>query len=236
VVSVFIIRIGRCVLARRAPGAAYVVTMKALPEIFRSNAEWSDRMRASKPDFFESLSKAQTPQFLWVGCSDSRVPANEITGLSAGDMFVHRNVANVVVHTDFNLLSVLQYAVEVLKVRHVIVCGHYGCGGVRAAMSNGRFGLIDNWLRNIKDVYARFATELDAIEDVDARADRFCELNVTEQVANLCYTTIVQDAWSRGQELYVHGWIYGLGDGKLKDLDLCISATSQLPAIYQVVR
>jgi carbonic anhydrase len=209
--------------------------MKRLPELFQRNRAWAEAVEASKPGFFQRLSSQQAPKYLWIGCSDSRVPATEICGLNPGEMFVHRNVANVVVHTDFNALSVLQYAVEVLRVEHVIVCGHYGCGGVRAALENRALGLIDNWLRNIKDVYDKHRAELSHQSmSPQQRLDRLCELNVADQVANLCYTTIVQDAWARGQSLTVHGWIYGLQDGLLKDLDLCISALEQLPSIYRM--
>lgn len=209
--------------------------MKKLPELFERNRAWAASVEASNPGFFERLSSQQAPKYLWIGCSDSRVPATEICGLDPGEMFVHRNVANVVVHTDFSALSVLQFAVESLKVEHVIVCGHYGCGGVRAALENEPLGLIDNWLRNIKDVYDRHHAELsgDAMTP-KARFDRLCELNVSAQVANLCHTTIVQDAWARGENLAIHGWVYGLHDGLLKDLGLCVTALDQLPSIYHM--
>jgi len=208
--------------------------MRILPQLFANNARWVAARTAQDPDFFDRLARQQTPAYLWIGCADSRVPANEIIGLDPGEVFVHRNIANVVVHTDLNCLSVLQYAVEVLKVQHVIVCGHYGCGGVLAAMRDQPYGLIDNWLRNIKDVYTRHAAELDAIGDETVRGDRLCELNVAHQVANVCHTTIVQGAWHRGQPLAVHGWIYSLQDGLLRDLDLTIEATDQLPALYRM--
>ncbi|MGB8329428.1 MAG: carbonate dehydratase [Polyangiales bacterium] len=209
--------------------------MKTLPKLFEQNRAWAAQVEVTNPGFFERLSSQQAPRYLWIGCSDSRVPATEICGLDPGEMFVHRNVANLVVHTDFSALSVLQYAVEILKVEHVIVCGHYGCGGVRAALENSRLGLIDNWIRNIKDVYDQHQAELsDADLSSKARFDRLCELNVSTQVANLCYTTIVQDAWSRGDNLSIHGWIYGLHDGLLKDLGLCVTALEQLPAIYHM--
>jgi carbonic anhydrase len=207
--------------------------MKKLPELFERNRKWAAAKEESDPGFFERLSAQQAPRYLWIGCSDSRVPATEICGLDPGEMFVHRNVANVVVHTDFNCLSVLQFAVEVLKVSDVIVCGHYGCGGVRSALGGKALGLIDNWLRNIKDVYDRHRAELEKMT-AELRADRLVELNVAHQVANLCYTTIVQDAWARGQPLSVHGWVYRLEDGLLKDLDLCVSSLDQLPAIYRM--
>ncbi|HNI37233.1 MAG TPA: carbonate dehydratase, partial [Pseudomonadales bacterium] len=184
--------------------------MKLLPNLFENNRNWAESIKKIHPDFFRELSEQQSPEYLWIGCSDSRVPANEIVGLMPGEVFVHRNVANVVVHTDLNCLSVLQYAVEVLKVKHVMVVGHYGCGGVRAAMSNQKFGLIDNWLRNIKDIYRQHHEKLETIADEEQRVNLLCELNVVEQVNNVCSTTIVQDAWDRGQELAVHGWIYSL--------------------------
>lgn len=185
-------------------------------------------------DYFKRLVKIQTPDLLWIGCSDSRIPANEIIGRRSGEVFVHRNVANVVEHTDVNALSVLQYAVDVLKVRHVVVVGHYGCGGVRAAMQSQPLGLIDNWLRHIRDVHLWNREELSAIEDFDQRANRLAELNVESQVANVCHTTIVQDAWSRGQELSVHGWIYSLSDGLLRDLGLVVESPEQIPPEYRL--
>ena len=203
-------------------------------QLLENNRRWSERMTAQDPEFFRKLSRQQTPKYLWIGCSDSRVPANEIVGLMPGEVFVHRNVANVVVHTDFSCLSVLQYAVEVLRVEHIIVCGHYGCGGVIAAMGHGSLGLIDNWLRHIKDVYQRHAAELDAIDDREQRGRRLCELNVAEQAANVCYTTIVQNAWHHGQPLSVHGFIYGLADGILRDLGFRVAAAGDVPSIYSV--
>lgn len=207
--------------------------MRVLKQLFENNQKWSEQMRTDNPDFFENLAKQQTPPYLWIGCADSRVPANQIVGLRPGEVFVHRNVANVVSHTDFNCLSVVQYAVEVLKVKHIIVCGHYGCGGVAAALNDAPLGLIDNWLRHIKDVYE--GSDLpDAGDDPEHRANLACELNVAAQVRNVCHTTIVQDAWRRKQELVVHGWIYSLKDGLLKDLDLCISSSEQLAEIYRM--
>jgi carbonic anhydrase len=191
-------------------------------------------MRERDPQFFERLVGAQTPELLWIGCSDSRLPPDQVVGRLPGEIFVHRNVGNVVVHTDLNCLSVLQYGVEVLKVRHVIVCGHYGCGGVRAAMTPRPLGLIDNWLRHIRDVYMLNRAELDAIDDPVGRQSRLCELNVAQQVANVCHTTIVQDAWRRGQPLAVHGWIYDLADGLLRDLDLVVESTDQIPQAYRI--
>ncbi len=208
--------------------------MKVLQECFAANRRWAERMRARDPEFFERLVHAQRPELLWIGCSDSRLPPDQIVGRLPGEIFVHRNVGNVVVHTDLNCLSVLQYGIEVLRIRHVIVCGHYGCGGVRAAMTPQPLGLIDNWLRHIRDVYMANRTELDALADPAAREARLCELNVAAQVANVCHTTIVQDAWRRGQALAVHGWIYDLKDGLLRDLGLVVESTDQIPAAYRV--
>lgn len=196
---------------------------KNLEALFQSNRAWAARIRAQQPDFFEKLAKQQNPDFLWIGCSDSRVPANEIVGLMPGEVFVHRNIANVVVHTDLNCLSVIQFAVDVLKVEHIMVVGHYGCGGVRAALFGDRIGLADNWLHHVNDVRDKHAAALEAIGLSNARADRLCELNVIEQVANVCQTTIVRDAWDRGQDLAVHGWIYGLKDGLLRDLNVTVT-------------
>ncbi len=196
--------------------------MKDLHRLIDQNRAWAENIKASDPDFFQTLAKQQTPRFLWIGCADSRVPSTQLAGMKPGEMFVHRNVANLVVHTDFNCLSVMQYAVDVLKVEHIIVCGHDGCGGVKAAMSNLQFGLIDNWLRHVQDVFHEYEEQLTKIPDEDERVDRLCELNVIEQVRNVGRTTIVQSAWQRGQELVVHGWIYGLQDGLLRDLGVSI--------------
>jgi carbonic anhydrase len=196
-----------------------------LAELFDRNRAWAASMVADDPAFFTTLAERQTPEYLWVGCSDSRVPANQIVGLAPGDVFVHRNVANVVVHTDLNFLSVLQYAVDILGVRDVIVCGHYGCGGVSAALAGARHGLIDNWLRHVADVAGKHVEELDALPE-EKRTDRLCELNVAEQVANVCQTTIVCDAWARGQELRVHGLVYGLEDGLLRDLGVSVAGAA----------
>ena len=196
--------------------------MDDLNELLEKNRQWAEEIKASDPQFFNSLAQQQTPRYLWIGCSDSRVPATQLVGLKPGDMFVHRNVANVVVHTDFNCLSVLQFAVDVLNVSHVIVCGHYGCGGVKAAMDNLQLGLIDNWLRHVQDVMHNHNEELDTIVDDGRRLDRLCELNVSDQVLNVSKTTIVQNAWNRGQELAIHGWIYGISDGLLRDLNISI--------------
>ena len=194
-----------------------------LARLFENNAGWARRMRAQDPAFFERLAQQQSPQYLWIGCSDSRVPANEIVDLPPGEVFVHRNVGNVVVHSDLNCLSALQFAIDVLKVRHVIVCGHYRCSGVRAALERERHGLVDNWLRHIQDVRDKYAAELDQIENADARAARLCELNVIEQVNNVARTHVAVDAWSRGQALAVHGWIYDVSDGLLRDLKVSLA-------------
>lgn len=188
--------------------------------LFENNRNWAARITAEDPDFFKRLRDQQSPQFLWIGCSDSRVPANQIVGLLPGEVFVHRNVANLVSHTDFNCLSVLQYAVDVLKVRHIIVCGHYGCGGVAAAHDGLRLGVVDNWLETIRHTHRHHKALFDAIPEREGRINRLCELNVMEQVNNLCRTTIVQNAWDRGQELSVHGFIYGVADGIIKDLGI----------------
>ena len=202
--------------------------MRSLNRLFENNRNWADRIRRQDPDFFSRLSGQQSPEFLWIGCSDSRVPANEIVGLLPGEIFVHRNVANVVVHTDLNCLSVLEFAVDLLKVRHVIVCGHYGCSGVRAALDGARLGLSENWLQHVQDVRTRHAPRIARIPAVSDQADRLCELNVLEQAANVCRTTIVRDAWDRGQPLTVHGWIYGLKDGLLHDLGFEVSNSAGL--------
>ena len=196
--------------------------MKDLKRLLDQNRAWAENIKASDPEFFPTLAKQQSPKFLWIGCADSRVPANQLAGLMPGEMFVHRNVANVVDHTDFNCLSVMQYAVDVLKVEHIIVCGHHGCGGVKAAMDNLQLGLIDNWLRHVQDVIHEHEQLLAQVDDENERLDRLCELNVIEQVRNVGRTTIVQSAWQRGQELVVHGWIYGLHDGLLRDLGISI--------------
>ena len=206
--------------------------MKTLDELLAKNRAWAAEIEAREPGFFQALSKQQTPHYLWIGCADSRVPANQITNVAPGEMFVHRNVANVVVHTDLNCLSVIQYAVDALKVKHLIVCGHYGCGGVKAALHNSRLGLIDNWLRHVQDVRDKHQAFLADLSDETGRLNRLCELNVIEQVANLCQTTILQDAWEQGQELTVHGWIYGLTDGLIRDLNSSISNQNEFAATY----
>ncbi len=192
--------------------------MTGVADLFRRNRAWAEGVRAANPAFFGDLARQQAPEFLWIGCSDSRVPANQITGLAPGEVFVHRNIANLVVHTDLNCLSVLQFAIDLLRVRHVIVCGHYGCSGVRAALHGQKVGLADNWLRHVQDVRQVHAPEIDALGDPEARERRLCELNVLAQVRHVCDATVVQDAWAQGQPLAVHGWIYGLDDGLLRDL------------------
>ncbi len=192
--------------------------MKTLKHLFENNLVWAASVKEKDPDFFTRLSKQQSPEYLWIGCSDSRVPANQITNLQPGEVFVHRNIANVVVHTDLNCLSVIQYAVEVLKVKHIIVCGHYGCGGVKAALENHEHGLIDNWLRHIKDIIRFHKSEFVGLSH-EEELDLLCELNVKEQVINICNTTIVQNAWKQGKDLSIHGWIYSIENGVLKDLD-----------------
>jgi carbonic anhydrase len=208
--------------------------MRRLKPLFDQNREWANRTVEADPSFFDKLASQQSPRYLWIGCSDSRVPANQITGLAPGEVFVHRNIANVVVHSDFNCLSVIEYAVQILGVNHVIVCGHYGCGGVAAALENHKLGLIDNWLRHIRDVRQKHVDVLDAIPDSQQELDRLCELNVIEQTWNVCHTSIVQDAWERGHELAVHGWIYGLRDGLLRDLNLCVTGPEDLSEIYRL--
>ena len=210
--------------------------MKSLKSLFENNRAWAEKITAEDPGFFDKLSHLQTPEYLWIGCSDSRVPANQITGLAPGEVFVHRNVANVVVHTDLNCLSVLQFAVDVLNIKHVMVVGHYGCGGVAAALRNRKFGLADNWLRHVQDVQKKHvATFANASpgEDDALLVDRLCELNVIEQVLNVCQTTVVQDAWARGQELTVHGWIYRLQDGELRDLCATASGPAEVDGAIQ---
>ncbi len=198
--------------------------MSKLDDLFIKNREWAESITREQPDFFETLSKQQKPDYLWIGCADSRVPANEIVNLMPGEVFVHRNIANVVVHSDLNCLSVIQFAVDVLKVKHIMVVGHYGCGGIHAALGTEEHGLIDNWLRHIKDVYRFHKEELDAETDEKRKFDLLCELNVIEQVTNVCQTSIVQNAWRRGQELHVHGWVYGIDNGLIKDLDVTVSS------------
>lgn len=201
-------------------------------DLLERNRAWAAEISEREPGFFARLSEQQAPRYLWIGCSDSRVPANQIVDMLPGELFVHRNVANVVAHGDLNCLSVLQYAVEVLRVRHVIVCGHYGCGGVAAAAANLRLGLIDNWLRHVQDVRQKHQERLAALADPDGEVDRLCELNVIEQVVNVSRTTVVQDAWERGQPLSVQGWIYGLRDGRLRDLGMPVNGPGELEPCY----
>lgn len=206
--------------------------MKELSHLFAQNQAWANAIRQRDPEFFLKLSRQQSPEYLWIGCSDSRVPANEIIGLLPGEVFVHRNVANVVVHTDFNCLSVLQFAIDVLKVEHVLVVGHYGCGGIRAALDHSAHGLIDNWLRHVQDVAVRHHVELEGMDEDAARVDRLCELNVIEQVVNVARTTIVQDAWRRSQRVALHGLVYGLKDGLLRDLGIEAAAPADVERQY----
>lgn len=203
-------------------------------QLIENNKEWVASKLEMDPQYFEKLAKGQQPPLLWIGCADSRVPANEIIGAQPGEVFVHRNIANMVVHSDMNMLSVLDYAVNVLKVRHIIVCGHYGCGGVQAAMTNQHIGLIDNWIRHIKDVYRHNKNELDSIGDQQERFDRFVELNVVEQVYDLTKTSIVQAAWDKGQNLTIHGWVYGIDSGLIKDLDVNFSSDDELGDVYRL--
>jgi carbonic anhydrase len=204
--------------------------MPDIKDLFLKNKQWADQIEQEQPGFFKQLSEQQAPEYLWIGCSDSRVPANEIVGLLPGELFVHRNVANLVLHSDMNCLSVLQYAIDVLQVKHIMVVGHYGCGGIKAAMNKQRVGFVDNWLRHVKDVYAIHRLEIDEI--ADERLNRLCELNVVEQVRNLCHTSFVQEAWERGQPLSIHGWVYSLRNGRVKDLRVSHSNTDKIDDIY----
>lgn len=208
--------------------------MRVLKKLFDQNQHWAEKMKENDPAFFLKLAKQQNPEYLWIGCSDSRVPANQIVDVLPGQIFVHRNIANLVVHTDLNCLSVMQYAVEVLHVKHVIVCGHYGCGGVIAAWENKEHGLIDNWLLNIKDIYRWHQDRIDLLASEKEKINLLCELNVVEQVANVCHTTIVQNAWKNGRNLSVHGWIYSIEDGILRDLDVCVTKLNELPHTHRM--
>lgn len=208
--------------------------MSSLSHLLERNKAWSARIKAEDPNFFNELAQLQTPEYLWIGCADSRVPANEIIDLPPGAVFVHRNIANVVVHTDLNCLSVIQYAVDVLKVKHIIVCGHYGCGGVKAALEDVQHGFVDNWVRHIKDIYMNYYHEMRPLTDKKERIDKMCEMNVMQQVNNVCHTNIVQNAWRRGQDLSIHGWIYDLHDGVLNDLNVTISTSSEIHPIYRM--
>ena len=207
--------------------------MRTLRHLFDNNKAWAASIRQQDPEFFSKLSRQQSPSYLWIGCSDSRVPANQIVGLLPGELFVHRNVANLVVHTDLNCLSVMQFAVDILKVSHIIVCGHYGCSGVQAAIRRDRLGLSDNWLRHVQDVRQKHETCLASISEDSRAVDRLCELNVIEQVANVCHTTIARDAWERGQTVAVHGWIYGIDDGLLRNLNVTVADFHETSAVYQ---
>lgn len=207
--------------------------MTPLDELLRNNREWADRIQREDPGFFDRLSKQQTPKYLWIGCSDSRVPANQILGLDPGEVFVHRNVANLVVHTDLNCLSAIQFAVDLLKVEHILIVGHYGCSGVHAALTGTRVGLADNWLRHVGDVMLKHEPLLVDVESISSRHERLCELNVIEQVLNVCQTTIVQDAWARGQALAVHGWVYSLNNGRVRELSIDVSAADEVALAYR---
>lgn len=207
------------------------MSSRPLLELLENNYRWAEKLRAEDPDYFKRLASQQNPEYFWIGCSDSRVPANQITGLAPGEVFVHRNVANIVVPSDLNCLSVMQFAIDVLKVKHIIVVGHYGCGGVRAALEDQRHGLVDNWLRHVKDVRDKHRLLIEASAP-EARIDRLCELNVVEQVVNVCQTTVVQDAWQRGQPLTVHGWVYGLGDGLIRELGMAASSVEEAASAY----
>ncbi len=215
-----------------APDKAF--PLEDIEGLFQNNRTWSQQMLAADPAFFQRLVSQQSPRFLWIGCSDSRVPANQILGLAPGEVFVHRNIANLVLNTDLNCLSVIQYAVEILRIEHIIVCGHYGCGGIRAALGNEQWGLIDNWLRHIKETYLRHKPELEEVETESMRADRLCELNVLDQVRSVCRTTIVQNAWREGQKLAVHGLIYSLKNGLLTDLALGITNAEHLETVFRM--
>jgi len=208
--------------------------MKLLPDLFEKNKNWADKITAEDPKFFARLSKEQKPEYLWIGCSDSRVSPNQIVDSLPGGIFVHRNIANLVVHTDLNCLSAIQYAVEVLKVKHIVVCGHYGCGGVKAALGNHPYGLIDNWLQHIKDVYRHYVTEIDSLTDEEAKFRLLCEKNVIEQVTNVSHTTIVQSAWRSGRNLAVHGLMFDIADGMLKDLNVCNTGQEHVMSTHRM--
>ncbi|MDH4261709.1 MAG: carbonate dehydratase [Spirochaetia bacterium] len=205
-----------------------------LKNLFEGNKRWAEKVKTADPDFFLKLSRQQSPNYLWIGCSDSRVPANEIVGVLPGEIFVHRNVANIVVHTDLNALSVIHYAVDILKVNHIIVCGHYGCGGIKAALGNKDFGLLDNWLRHIKDVYRLYQNEIDNCTNDAEKENMLCEFNIMEQVANVCHTSIIQNAWKAGHSLTIHGWIYNIEDGILKDLKLATSNINEISYTHRI--
>jgi carbonic anhydrase len=209
--------------------------MDKLDHLFENNRSWAQKIKTEDPQFFSKLSSQQQPEYLWIGCSDSRVPSNQIIGLMPGEVFVHRNVANIVIHSDLNCQSVLQYAVDVLQVKHIMVVGHYGCGGVRAAMETVPHGLIDNWLRSLKDIYAAQRPLFTRAQTPEQQVNLLCELNVKAQVLNVCHTIVVQNAWERGQQLEVHGWIYGVGDGLLHDLNVTVSGADQIDPEYRVI-
>ena len=206
---------------------------QTIEHLFGNNKAWSERKHADDPEFFTRLVNQQSPEYLWIGCSDSRVPANQIVGLAPGEVFVHRNIANVVVHTDLNALSVIHYAVEMLRVKHILIVGHYGCGGVKAALNDNRTGLTDNWLRHVQDVRDRHETRLAQIDDADERLNRMCELNAIHQVVNVCQTSILREAWQRGQDVTVHAWCYGLSDGRIHELGMDVARFEDLPAGYE---
>lgn len=208
--------------------------MKVLKNLFESNRTWAAEIKKTDPDFFTKLSNLQSPKYLWIGCSDSRVPANEIVGLMPGELFVHRNLGNIVIQTDLNCLSVIQYAVEVLGIEHIIVCGHYGCGAIVAAVENKDYGLLGYWLQNIKDIHRRYQPEIESLASNEEKIDRLCELNVIDQVANVCHTSIVQNAWKAGRQLAVHGWIYRIKDGLLKDLDVCVNSMEHIAPTHRL--
>jgi carbonic anhydrase len=210
--------------------------MRLLEHLFANNRDWAAAMTRQNPEFFQRLARQQAPKYLWIGCSDSRVPANEIVGLPPCEMFVHRNVANVVVHADLNCLSTIQFAVDVLRVGHIIVCGHYGCGGVLSSLRDDRLGLVDNWLRHVQDVRLKHQAQLDSLGTEAQRHHRLCELNVIEQVVNAGQTTVVREAWARGQQLAVHGWVYDVGDGLLRDLGICVTSEAEIPALSEAAR
>ena len=210
--------------------------MKHLKHLFENNAQWAREKREKDPELFKRLAEKQSPKYLWIGCADSRIPANEVLGLEPGEVFVHRNVANVVPHADINSLSVIQYGIEHLGIEHVIVCGHYGCGGVQAVLNKAQYGLVDNWLRYVRDVYSQEKKEIDAYEDAQEKGNRLVELNVMYQVMNVCHTTIVQNAWAKGKKVVVHGWVYDIATGLLKDLDCCISSMEQICEAYQTLK
>ncbi|MDB5392177.1 MAG: Carbonate dehydratase [Planctomycetaceae bacterium] len=208
--------------------------MRLLSQLLAKNRAWAAETTSHDPEFFSRLARLQTPKYLWIGCSDSRVPANQIVGMAPGEMFVHRNVANLVVHTDLNCLSVIQYAVEALRVEHIIVCGHYGCGGVLAALRDSKLGLIDNWLRNVQSVRSKHRSQIESLATEGERHARMCELNVIEQVINVCQSTVVRNSWAQGQSISVHGWIYGLSDGLLRDLGMGVTAETEIDAYYEL--